>query len=163
MLASPVKLTPVAAICYSIAWKNSRIFTRAAGKLAAGICSSVAITALFIFLARHAQFISPGWPSNNAYLDPILEGFGWWWFAVAAIAGVSCALSLLTNKSTVLIGYIAAIVVIPLTGYLSVSLALGSGDEVRGSLFYLGSNLIELVLIGALTLFVWRRIVLDKG
>jgi hypothetical protein len=83
-------------------------------------------------------------------------------FAVAFLAGIAGVLSLTSAKSGALIGVLISVTTIPAAGNIAAAAAYGNWTEATGALLQFGLNFIALVLAGVLTLWVQRRLFVER-
>ncbi len=83
-------------------------------------------------------------------------------FFVAYIAGMAGILALTSAKSGALIGVLISVTTIPAAANIAVGSALGDWGEAGGGAAQLGLNLTAIVLAGAVTLYVQRRVYLSR-
>lgn len=78
-------------------------------------------------------------------------------FIVAVIAGAVGMLSLIGNKSAVLVGVFISVTTVPGAGYVAIALVLGETAKASGSALQLLLNLAGIVASGIAVLLLYRR------
>jgi uncharacterized hydrophobic protein (TIGR00271 family) len=78
-------------------------------------------------------------------------------FIVAVIAGAVGMLSLIGNKSAVLVGVFISVTTVPAAGYVAIALVLGETAKTSGSALQLLLNLAGIVASGIAVLLLCRR------
>ncbi len=87
---------------------------------------------------------------------------GFFSFFVAYVGGTAGVLSLTTTKSGALIGVLISVTTIPSAANIGVSAAYGDAAGAGGAAVQLAINLSAIVLAGVITLFLQRRIYVER-
>ncbi len=77
---------------------------------------------------------------------------------VALFAGAAGMLSLVSAKSSALVGVFISVTTVPAAGFAVVAATVGDWDVAAKSAAQLGINLIGIVLAGVLVLWVYLRV-----
>jgi uncharacterized hydrophobic protein (TIGR00271 family) len=152
----------VAALGIALLRRRSMLLRNALRTLAVGFVVAIGVTTLVVLLGR-----ALGWVKEEDVAGPrpgtdFIYQPDRWSLVVALIAGAAGVLAMTSAKAGGLVGVFISVTTIPATANIAAGLALGLGDEVRGSALQLVVNVTGMALAGWLTLVlqqaVWQRV-----
>jgi len=153
---------PIAGLSVAAVQRRMELAKRSFLALAVGF--PVGITAAFLgTLALDAldlipaDFTQEGHPFTDFIANP--DEFS---VIVAFLAGLAGVLSLTSAKSGALVGVLISVTTIPAAANIGVAAALGDSDEWIGAMEQLAINLVAIFLACIGTLFVQRRLFLQR-
>lgn len=124
------------------------------------ICFSLAVVgALMLSLTVRGAGLEPRvYALGVRPVSNLIDTPNWFSLIVALLAGVVGVVSLTEARSSTLIGVVISVTTIPAASDIGVSLALGSGNEGRGSLLQLLPNVTVLTAVAVAGLPAQRAI-----
>ncbi|MFE7927439.1 DUF389 domain-containing protein [Streptomyces sp. NPDC057456] len=130
--------------------------------LLVGFLLAVAATLLFALLVRGLGLQPEAFERGVRPVSNLINTPNFFSAVVAVLAGVVGIVSLTEARTSALLGVFISVTTIPAGADIGVSVAFGSWDEARGSLFQLLLNIVVLILVGTGTLkcqrAIWRRV-----
>ena len=157
MVVGP-EFAPLAALAYGVERRRWWLVGRAARALAAGTVLAVVAAALVAAALDLFDRIPPAYASGLRPLTSFISHPDLLSAIVAGAAAVAGMLSLTYERSGTLVGVLVSVTTIPAIANIGVAAALGSWSEAWGALGQLGVNVACLVLVGAITLRIQRRL-----
>jgi uncharacterized hydrophobic protein (TIGR00271 family) len=143
---------------YAITRRDGRRLRAALAALTVGFVLAIAASLLFGLLVR-AFDLEPGAFAHGVRpVSGLIDSPDFFSVVVASLAAVVGIVSLTESRASTLIGVFISVTTIPAAADIGVSSAFGSWGEARGSLVQLLVNLALLLVIGAVTLVVQRRV-----
>ncbi|MFF9408171.1 DUF389 domain-containing protein [Streptomyces anandii] len=130
--------------------------------LLGGFLLAVATTFLFALLVRLLALQPSAFERGLRPVSHLIDTPDFYSVVVAALAGVVGIVSLAEARTSALLGVFISVTTIPAAADIGASLAFGSWDEARGSLFQLLLNVVLLIVVGTGTLkcqrAIWRAV-----
>ncbi|MFD9390518.1 DUF389 domain-containing protein [Streptomyces sp. NPDC060000] len=127
-----------------------------------GFLLAVAATFLFALLVRGLHLQPEAFERGVRPVSNLINTPNFFSAVVAVLAGIVGIVSLTEARTSALLGVFISVTTIPAGSDIGVSVAFGSWDEARGSLFQLLLNIVVLILVGSGTLkcqrAIWRRV-----
>ena len=142
---------PLAAVSVSLVRRRADLARRAALALLVGFPVAMAVTAIATLAGRAVGWLSFDMVHNMQEVDFIFQ-VGPLSFVVALLAGAAGMLSLVSSKSSALVGVFISVTVVPAAGFAVVAAILGDWDIAAESTLQLGVNLVGIVVAGVLVL-----------
>ena len=142
---------PLAAVSVSLVRRRADLARRAALALLVGFPVAMAVTAIATLAGRAVGWLSFDMVHNMQEVDFIFQ-VGPLSFIVALLAGAAGMLSLVSSKSSALVGVFISVTVVPAAGFAVVAAILGDWDIAAESTLQLGVNLVGIVVAGVLVL-----------
>jgi uncharacterized hydrophobic protein (TIGR00271 family) len=149
---------PLAGICVGLVQRRGALTRRSLTALAVGFPVGMAITVVFTLLLEATGQVPGDFDPTDHPLTNFVSQPDALSFVVALIAGTAGVLSLTSAKSGALIGVLISVTTIPAAANVGVASALGEWGEAGGALAQLAVNLSAIVIAGATTLYVQRRL-----
>jgi uncharacterized hydrophobic protein (TIGR00271 family) len=147
---------PLAALSVALTQRRGDLARRAAIALVAGFPIAIGVTAV---LALAGELI--GWLSLDTirHIDDVdfIFQVGPLSFVVALLAGAAGMLSLVSSKSSALVGVFISVTTVPAAGFAAVAAVLGDWDVAGRSALQLAVNLVGIVVAGVLVLVLRPR------
>ena len=147
---------PLAALSVAIVQRRGALARRAAVALLAGFPVAMGITALLTLAAQAVGWVSLDTVKNVDDVDFIFQA-GPLSFVVALLAGAAGMLSLMSSKSSALVGVFISVTTVPAAGFAVVAGILGDWPVAAQSGIQLVVNLVGIVLAGVLVLVIRPR------
>ncbi|WP_137147604.1 DUF389 domain-containing protein [Mycolicibacterium sp. CR10] len=147
---------PLAALSVAIVQRRGALARRAAVALLAGFPVAMGITALLTLAAQAVGWVSLDTVKNVDDVDFIFQ-VGPLSFVVALLAGAAGMLSLMSSKSSALVGVFISVTTVPAAGFAVVAGILGDWPVAAQSGIQLVVNLVGIVLAGVLVLVIRPR------
>lgn len=156
----------VSAAATGLALRKWPLALRSAWTLTWTFVFAIAVITVLGFVAVRTGLVTP----HDITRPRPQTGFIWrpdvWSFIVALLAGAAGVLAMATDKTSAMVGVFISVTTVPAAGNLALGLAIGSGEEIGGSLAQLLINLGGMVVAGVVTLFVqrlvWRHLGEDR-
>ncbi len=149
---------PLAALAYGIERRRWWLLRRAAVALATGTVVAIVAAALVAGALDLTDRIPDAYASGLRPLTSFISHPDLLSAIVAAAAAVAGMLSLTYERSGTLVGVLVSVTTIPAIANVGVAAAVGSWHEAWGALGQLGVNVGCLLLVGAVTLRIQRRL-----
>lgn len=154
---------PLAAISVALVRRRVDLARRAAMAILVGFPIAMAVTALATLAGRAVGWLSFDMVHSVEEVDFIFK-VGPLSFVVALLAGAAGMLSLVSSKSSALVGVFISVTVVPAAGFAVVAAILGDWDVAAKSALQLGVNLVGIVLAGVLVLVLrWRTRLIPRS
>jgi uncharacterized membrane protein len=135
---------------------------RSAAALGIGFALAVAGALMLSLVVRAAGLEPKAYLLGIRPVSNLIDTPDWFFFIVAALAGVVGVVSLTEARSSTLIGVFISVTTIPAASDIGASLAFGSGTEAWGSTLQLLLNVTVLAVVAILGLpaqrALWRRV-----
>ena len=149
---------PIAALGLALVRRRRTLFWYAGRTLALGFLAAIATATLAALLGRalgwvDVRAITAARPETSFIYRPDR-----WSLVVAVVAAIAGVLSLTSAKVGGLSGVFISVTTIPAAGNIALGLALGAGNEVRGSALQLLVNICGMAAAGWLTLAVKQAV-----
>ncbi|MCY0904398.1 DUF389 domain-containing protein [Arthrobacter sp. H14-L1] len=153
---------PLAGIALGLVNRRWVLAKRSAIALGVGFPVAMVVTAFAAWLSvplglLDRTFLQHGSPATDFIYHP-----GPYSLIVAMLAGAAGMLSLIGQKSAVLVGVFISVTTVPAAGYVAVALALGEPVKAAGSALQLVLNLAGII-ISAVAVLVFYHLVTSKG
>lgn len=147
---------PLAAVSVALVRRRGDLARRAAAALLVGFPIAMAVTALATLGGEAIGWLSLDTVRHVEEVDFIFQ-VGPISFVVALLAGAAGMLSLVSSKSSALVGVFISVTTVPAAGFAVVSAILGDWHVAAQSALQLGINLVGIVIAGVLVLVIrWR-------
>lgn len=147
---------PLAAVAVALVRRKAYLARRAMSALLVGFPLAMTITA-----AATLGFEKSGWVDLISTHDLRRVDFifqvGPFSLVVALLAGAAGMLSLVTSKSSALIGVFISVTTVPAAGLTVVAATVGDWDVALKAVLQLAVNMVGIVTAGALVLAVYAR------
>ncbi|AFM17136.1 putative membrane protein [Mycolicibacterium chubuense NBB4] len=147
---------PLAALSVAITQRRGELARRALVALLVGFPIAMAITALLTLAGEAVGWLSLDTVRKVHEVDFIFQ-VGPVSFVVALLAGAAGMLSLVSAKSSALVGVFISVTTVPAAGFAAVAAVLGDWDVAAKSAAQLGVNLVGIVVAGVLVLVLRPR------
>lgn len=147
---------PLAALAVAIVRRRAYLARRAMLALVVGFPSAMFVTAVGVLTGEAVGWIKLGNTRQLEQVDFIFQ-VGPLSFVVALFAGAAGMLSLVSAKSSALVGVFISVTTVPAAGFAVVAATVGDWQVARHSAVQLGVNLAGIVLAGVLVLWVHLR------
>lgn len=147
---------PIAALCTGLVLGRWRTVLASVWLLVWTYALAIAVITLLALLALNlgaftAADVLSARPETNFIWRPNI-----WSFIVALLAGSVGVWAMDTNRSSTLVGVFISVTTVPAVGNLALGIAIGSSQEILGSLAQLGTNIAGMIIAGILTLAIQR-------
>ncbi|MBF6332103.1 DUF389 domain-containing protein [Nocardia transvalensis] len=142
---------PLAAVAVSIVRRDFRLARRSALALLIGFPVAMAVAIVASLLWERLEWITLSGVRDIHNVDFIYE-VGPFSLVVALLAGAAGMLSLVTSKSSALVGVFISVTTIPAAGFAAVAITLGEWREALMSVGQLGVNMVGIVAAGVIVL-----------
>jgi uncharacterized hydrophobic protein (TIGR00271 family) len=149
---------PLAALAYALVERRWRLVRQAALALLVGFPLAMATVALAAAVSVPLGLYTPQTAKTVDSAVEFIYHPGPYSFIVAVIAGAVGMLSLIGNKSAVLVGVFISVTTVPAAGYVAVALVLGESAKAAGSALQLALNLAGIVTAGIAVLLLYRTL-----
>jgi uncharacterized hydrophobic protein (TIGR00271 family) len=149
---------PLAALAYALVERRWRLARQAALALLVGFPIAMASVALAAAVSVPLGLYTPETAKTVDSAVEFIYHPGPYSFIVAVIAGAVGMISLIGNKSAVLVGVFISVTTVPAAGYVAVALVLGEQARAAGSALQLSLNLAGIVTAGIVVLLVYRTL-----
>ncbi|OBK22409.1 DUF389 domain-containing protein [Mycobacterium asiaticum] len=147
---------PLAALAVAIVRRRGYLARRAALALVVGFPLAMCVTAITVLGGEAVGWIRLGTIRQLHQVDFIFQ-VGPLSFVVALLAGAAGMLSLVSAKSSALVGVFISVTTVPAAGFAVVAATVGDWQIAEQSATQLGVNLAGIVLAGVLVLWVYLR------
>lgn len=147
---------PLAALAVALVQRRMSLARRAGAALLIGFPVAMGVTALATL-----GFEALGWVSLTSFRDLQQVDFifrvGPFSLVVALLAGAAGMLSLVSAKSSALVGVFISVTTVPAAGFAVVAATVGEWDIAARSVLQLGVNLTGITTAGVVMLALYRR------
>jgi uncharacterized hydrophobic protein (TIGR00271 family) len=147
---------PLAALAVAIVRRRGNLARRAVLALVVGFPVAMLITALAVLAGEGVGWIELATTRQLQNVDFIFQ-VGPLSFVVALFAGAAGMLSLVSAKSSALVGVFISVTTVPAAGFAVVAATVGDWQVAEKSAAQLGVNLTGIILAGVLVLWVHLR------
>lgn len=147
---------PLAALAVAIVRRRGYLARRAALALVVGFPLAMCVTAITVLGGEAVGWIRLNTIRQLHQVDFIFQ-VGPLSFVVALLAGAAGMLSLVSAKSSALVGVFISVTTVPAAGFAVVAATVGDWQIAEQSATQLGVNLAGIVLAGVLVLWVYLR------
>jgi uncharacterized hydrophobic protein (TIGR00271 family) len=158
---------PVAALCVALVKPRRKRVVRAATTLLVGLAAAALGAFVVTLVLRAAGVVDRGYELGDRGLTSFISNPDAFSVIVALAAGVVGMLTVTEDRAGALVGVLVSVTTIPAAANIGVAVALGNGDEARGSAAQLAVNVGSLVVAGVVTLAfqraVWARVQRDPA
>jgi uncharacterized hydrophobic protein (TIGR00271 family) len=144
---------PLAALAVALARRKVYLARRAAVALLVGFPLAMLVTALLVLAGEAIGWIEMTNTRELTEVDFIFQ-VGPLSFIVALLAGAAGMLSLVSAKSSALVGVLISVMTVPAAGFAVVAATVGDWDIAAKSTAQLAVNLVGIVLAALLVLWV---------
>lgn len=153
---------PLAAVSVGLVRRRWDLLRQGVQALAIGFPVAIVLTAGLTLLGHATGLFDARALQGDHQVDFVYE-VGPWSLIVALLAGAAGMLSMMSAKSTALVGVFISVTTVPAAGYVAVGAVLGEWDRSLASLAQLAVNLIGIVAAAALVLWLRRGSVGDPA
>jgi uncharacterized hydrophobic protein (TIGR00271 family) len=158
---------PVAALCVALVKPRRKRVVRAATTLLVGLGAAAVGAFGVTLLLRAAGVVDRGYELGDRGLTSFISNPDAFSVIVALAAGVVGMLTVTEDRAGALVGVLVSVTTIPAAANIGVAVALGNGEEARGSAAQLAVNVGCLIVAGVVTLAfqraVWARVQRDPA
>lgn len=152
---------PLAALAVALIQRRMSLARQAGAALLIGFPLAMVVTAIAVL-----GFEALGWVRLTDFdqlteVDFIFQ-VGPFSFVVALLAGAAGMLSLVSSKSSALVGVFISVTTVPAAGFAAVAATVGDWGVAGNSVLQLLVNLVGITLAGVLTLAVYRRVTVGR-
>ena len=148
---------PLAALAVAVVRRRGYLARRAALALLVGFPLAMFVTAVGVLVGEAVGWITLATTKQLEEVDFIFQ-VGPLSLVVALFAGAAGMLSLVSAKSSALVGVFISVTTVPAAGFAVVAATVGDWDIAAKSATQLGVNLAGIVLAGVLVLWVYLRL-----
>ena len=148
---------PLAALAVAIVRRRGYLARRAALALLVGFPLAMFVTAVGVLVGEAVGWITLATTKQLEEVDFIFQ-VGPLSLVVALFAGAAGMLSLVSAKSSALVGVFISVTTVPAAGFAVVAATVGDWDIAAKSATQLGVNLAGIVFAGVLVLWVYLRL-----
>ena len=148
---------PLAALAVAVVRRRGSLARRAALALLVGFPLAMFVTAVAVLAGEAVGWVELATTKQLEEVDFIFQ-VGPLSLVVALFAGAAGMLSLVSAKSSALVGVFISVTTVPAAGFAVVAATVGDWDVAAKSAAQLGINLIGIVLAGVLVLWVYLRV-----
>jgi uncharacterized hydrophobic protein (TIGR00271 family) len=149
---------PLAALAVALVERRWQLARQASLALLVGFPVAMATVALAAAVSVPLGLYTPETAKTVNSAVEFIYHPGPYSFIVAVIAGAVGMLSLIGNKSAVLVGVFISVTTVPAAGYVAVALVLGELQKAAGSALQLALNLAGIVTAGLAVLLLYRTL-----
>jgi uncharacterized hydrophobic protein (TIGR00271 family) len=146
---------PLAALAVALVRRRMNLARRAALALLIGFPVAMVITAIFTLIFEAVGWVTVTRISELSEVDFIFQ-VGPFSFVVALLAGAAGMLSLVSSKSSALVGVFISVTTVPAAGFAVVAATVGDWAVSAQSAAQLAVNLTGITLAGVLVLWVYQ-------
>jgi uncharacterized hydrophobic protein (TIGR00271 family) len=144
---------PLAAVAVALVRRKAYLARRAAAALLIGFPIAMAVTTLLVLAGEAIGWIEVTSTRELTEVDFIFQ-VGPLSFIVALLAGAAGMLSLVSAKSSALVGVLISVMTVPAAGFAVVAATVGDWDIAAKSSAQLAVNLVGIVLAAVFVLWV---------
>ncbi|GAB3282446.1 DUF389 domain-containing protein [Sinomonas notoginsengisoli] len=149
---------PLAALAVALVERRWSLARQATVALAVGFPTAMVTVAIAAAVSIPLGLYDPTAVASQGTAVEFISHPGPYSFIVAVIAGAVGMISLVGNKSSVLVGVFISVTTVPAARYVAVALVLGEADRALGSALQLALNLAGIVVAAVLVLLLYRAI-----
>ncbi len=153
---------PLAGLGVAIVEKRPGLVRRSLLALGLGFPIGILVTVLATLALNGAGLVPDAFDPQAHPLTNFISQPDFFSFLVALIGGTAGVLSLTSAKSGALVGVLISVTTIPAAANIGVGAALGAWSVAGGAAGQLGLNLSAIVLAGAGTLYLQRRLYVSR-
>jgi len=146
---------PLAALAFGIVERKWAMVRAAAVALCIGFPAAMLVTAAAAWLSVPLGLFPKDALDRGSAVEFIYHP-GPYSLIVAALAGAAGMLSMISRRSSALIGVFISVTTVPAAGYIAVALVLGETPKAAGSALQLVLNLAGIVLAAAAVLLFFK-------
>jgi uncharacterized hydrophobic protein (TIGR00271 family) len=147
---------PLAAIAVALVRSKGYLAKRALAALLVGFPLAMAITAAATLAFEELGLVDLASTHDLRQVAFIFQ-VGPFSLVVALLAGAAGMLSLVTSKSSALVGVFISVTTVPAAGLVVVAATVGDWDVALDSLAQLAVNMVGIVAAGSVVLFIFQR------
>lgn len=147
---------PLAALAVALVRRKAYLGRRAVVALLVGFPIAIAITAAATLAFEEVGWVDLVSTHDLRHVDFIFQ-VGPFSLVVALLAGAAGMLSLVTSKSSALIGVFISVTTVPAAGLTVVAATVGDWDVALEAVLQLAVNMVGIVTAGALVLAVYAH------
>ncbi len=148
---------PLAALSVGLVERKWRLVRSSLLALGVGFPVAMAVTAAAAWLSVPLRLFPADALDQGSAVEFIYHP-GPYSLIVAALAGAAGMLSMISHRSSALVGVFISVTTVPAAGYVAVALVLGEYSKAAGSAMQLALNLVGIVAAAAAVLVVYRLI-----
>ncbi|MCW1250105.1 DUF389 domain-containing protein [Acaricomes phytoseiuli] len=149
---------PLSGLALGLAERRWTLIRRAAVTLLVGFPVAMALCALAVWISLPLGLFDPASISQGDSAVEFIYHPGPYSFIVAMLAGAAGMLSLISRRSTVLVGVFISVTTVPAAGFVAVALVLGETEKAAGSAIQLLLNLLGIVVSAFAVLMFYRLV-----
>ncbi|MDQ3588344.1 MAG: DUF389 domain-containing protein [Actinomycetota bacterium] len=153
---------PLAGLSVALVETRAELARRSLVALAIGFPAGIVLAALATLAFKGLGVIPQEFDPRDHPATAFISEPGFFSFFVAYVGGTAGVLSLTSTKSGVLIGVLISVTTIPSAANIGVSVAYGDAAGAAGAAAQLAINLAAIVLAGVVTLFLQRRLYVER-
>jgi uncharacterized hydrophobic protein (TIGR00271 family) len=146
---------PLAALAVALVQWRIDLARRAALALVAGFPVAMVVTGVFTLIFEALDWVTLESTSELTEVDFIFQ-VGPFSFVVALLAGAAGMLSLVSSKSSALVGVFISVTTVPAAGFAVVAATVGDWKVAALSAAQLAVNLVGITLAGVLVLWIYK-------
>ncbi|MDR6987670.1 putative hydrophobic protein (TIGR00271 family) [Paenarthrobacter nitroguajacolicus] len=148
---------PLAAVAVGLVERKWRLVRASLLALGVGFPLAMVVTALAAWLSVPLGLFPDDTLDRGSAVEFIYHP-GPYSLIVAALAGAAGMLSMISHRSSALVGVFISVTTVPAAGYVAVALVLGEYSKAAGSAMQLALNLVGIVSAAAAVLLFYRLI-----
>lgn len=148
---------PLAALSVGLVERKWRLVRSSLLALGVGFPAAMAVTAAAAWLSVPLGLFPADALDQGSAVEFIYHP-GPYSLIVAALAGAAGMLSMISHRSSALVGVFISVTTVPAAGYVAVALVLGEYSKAAGSAMQLALNLVGIVAAAAAVLVFYRLI-----
>ncbi|SEI48610.1 uncharacterized hydrophobic domain-containing protein [Arthrobacter sp. yr096] len=148
---------PLAALAVGLVERKWRLVRTSLVALGVGFPLAMVVTALAAWLSIPLGLFPRDTLDRGSAVEFIYHP-GPYSLIVAALAGAAGMLSMISHRSSALVGVFISVTTVPAAGYVAVALVLGEYSKAAGSAMQLALNLVGIVAAAAAVLMFYRLI-----
>jgi uncharacterized hydrophobic protein (TIGR00271 family) len=146
---------PLAALAFGLVERKWAMVRAAAAALAVGFPAAMLVTAAAARLSLPLGLFAADALDRGSAVEFIYHP-GPYSLIVAGLAGAAGMLSMISRRSSALIGVFISVTTVPAAGYIAVALVMGEASKAAGSALQLLLNLLGIVLAAAGVLLFFK-------
>jgi uncharacterized hydrophobic protein (TIGR00271 family) len=153
---------PLTGMAWGLHRRRREWITKGFVAIVVGFAIAIASVAVMTLCLRGFGWVPDAYLAGRRPLTKFISEPNGWSVFVAVVAAIAGTVSLTELKSGALVGVLISVTTVPAAAALGVAAAFGDGGELVGSAVQLVVNLVCIVLVGAATLSLQRRL-LDRS